>query len=67
MEENSEKRKNKKPIAFAIGFLEGVDTLDAALDAGFVAEMKEKIRMHVAVRLNLVPSGNEKDTRRFLN
>lgn len=48
-------------------FLEGVDTLDAALDAGFVAEMKEKIRMHVAVRLNLVPSGNEKDTRRFLN
>lgn len=47
--------------------LEGVDTLDAALDAGFVAEMKEKIRMHVAVRLNLVPSGNEKDTRRFLN
>lgn len=47
--------------------MEGVDTLDAALDAGFVAEMKEKIRMHVAVRLNLVPSGNEKDTRRFLN
>lgn len=52
---------------FCTTIMEGVDTLDAALDAGFVAEMKEKIRMHVAVRLNLVPSGNEKDTRRFLN
>lgn len=58
---------NSRTCTISISLLEGVDTLDAALDAGFVAEMKEKIRMHVAVRLNLVPSGNEKDTRRFLN
>lgn len=58
--------KNRRYARICV-ILEGVDTLDAALDAGFVAEMKEKIRMHVAVRLNLVPSGNEKDTRRFLN
>lgn len=47
--------------------MEGANGLDAAFDLGFAAEMKEKIRIHVAVRLNLVPSGNEKDGRRFLN